>query len=187
MVRTFICVEINNPDVISQLGSVINDINFSGVRVVKLSQLHLTMKFLGEVPSTRIVTIKEAIEQIKKPQFEIELKNMGCFPNLNYIRVVWVGITIGKEQLAQIAQTIEKLLTPLDFPKEKRKFSPHLTLARIKALNDTDKNTLQKFIRDSKGKSYGNQLIDKVILKKSTLTPGGPIYEDLSVVPLQSQ
>ncbi|MFX0185110.1 MAG: RNA 2',3'-cyclic phosphodiesterase, partial [Candidatus Hodarchaeota archaeon] len=168
MVRTFICVEINNPDVISQLGSVLNNINFSGVRVVKLSQLHLTLKFLGEVPSNRIETIKEAITKIEDPQFEIELKNMGCFPNQNYIRVVWIGITKGNVQLAQIAQSIEKLLTPLGFPKEKRKFSPHLTLARIKALSNIDKNTLQKIVRDSKGKSYGNQLIDKVILKKST-------------------
>ncbi|MFX0050785.1 MAG: RNA 2',3'-cyclic phosphodiesterase [Candidatus Hermodarchaeota archaeon] len=187
MVRTFICVEINNPDVIDQLGSIINTINFSGVRVVKLSQLHLTLKFLGEVPNPRISTIKEAIERIDEPQFEIELKSMGCFPNPNYIRVVWIGISKGNEQLMQITQTVEELLTPMGFPKEKRKYSPHLTLARIKALNNTDKNTLQKFIRDSKGKSYGIQLIDKVILKKSTLTPSGPIYEDLLVVPLKNQ
>ncbi len=186
MVRSFICVEINNPEVITHIDKVISEISqYKGVRVVKSSQLHLTLKFLGEVSETRIESIKQAISQIHIPPFQLNLKGMGCFPNLNYIRVVWIGITDGREPLITLAQTIDKKMISLGFPKEKRAFSPHLTLARIKALRNNEKNLLSNKVRDSKELDIGVQYIDTVILKKSTLTPKGPIYENLLAVPLR--
>lgn len=186
MVRSFICVEIDNPEVITHIDEVISEIRqYEGVRVVKSSQLHLTLKFLGEVPEERIEPIKQAINQIHIPSFQLKLKGMGCFPNLNYIRVVWIGITDGRDSLITLAQRIDKKMASLGFPKEKRAFSPHLTLARIKALRNTEKNLLSNKIRDSKESNIGVQLIDSFILKKSTLTPKGPIYENLLVVPLK--
>ena len=111
MVRSFICVEINDPQVIKQIEDTISEIRqYKGVRTVKSSQLHLTLKFLGEVPEERIQLIKDAIKQIEIPAFTISLYGIGCFPNLNYMRVVWIGITEGKESLKQLAQMIEKKL-----------------------------------------------------------------------------
>ena len=185
MVRSFICVEIDDSQIINQINEVISGYNqFKGVRAVKSSQLHLTLKFLGEVPEKRIQLIKDAIKEIKIPPFTLSLHGIGCFPNIKYIRVVWIGITEGKESLKHLAKMVEKELIPLGFAKDKREFSPHLTLARIKSLGSADKNKLIKMIQHSKEKEFGVQKIEKFILKKSTLTPTGPIYEDLFEVPL---
>lgn len=185
MVRSFICVEINDSEVVNQIEEILTKIRFSGVRTVKSFQLHLTLKFLGEIPESRISTIKKEIQTINIPPFEISLQEMGCFPNLNYIRVVWIGIKEGSNNLKQLAHMIEEKLNPIGFPKEKRGFSPHLTLARVKKLQNTDKKKLTTIIQESKEKSFGVQMIKEFILKKSTLKPKGPIYEDLLVVPMK--
>ncbi|MFX0125577.1 MAG: RNA 2',3'-cyclic phosphodiesterase [Candidatus Hodarchaeota archaeon] len=185
MVRSFICVEINNSEIVIQIEELLKKIKFDGVRPVKSFQLHLTLKFLGEVPESRIASIKQAIQAIDFPSFDLALEGMGCFPNLNYIRVVWVGIREGSDNLKQLANMIEEKLSPIGFPMEKRRFSPHLTLARIKKLRNSDKKQLTAIIQDSKACPVGIQLIKEFILKKSTLTPKGPIYEDLLVVPLK--
>jgi len=185
MVRSFICVEINNSEVVSHIQKSISKIKFDGVKPVKSNQLHLTLKFLGEVPESQIGPIKQAIQTIEFPSFNISLHGLGCFPNLNYIRVVWIGIKEGNDNLKQLAQFVEEKLNPIGFPREKRPFSPHLTLARIKKLRNPDKKQLTAIIQDSKTIPIGVQLIKELILKKSTLTPKGPIYEDLLVVPLR--
>ncbi|MFX1506249.1 MAG: RNA 2',3'-cyclic phosphodiesterase [Promethearchaeota archaeon] len=185
MVRSFICVEINKSEVVSRIEELISKIKFDGVRPVKPNQVHLTLKFLGEVPDTQIGRIKQAIQTIDFPSFDITLEGMGCFPNLNYIRVVWIGIKEGSENLKQLAGLVEEKLNPIGFPKEKRRFSPHLTLSRIKKLRNSDKKQLTTIIQNSKTLPIGDQMIDELILKKSTLTPKGAIYENLLVVPLK--
>ncbi|MFX1248247.1 MAG: RNA 2',3'-cyclic phosphodiesterase [Promethearchaeota archaeon] len=185
MVRSFICVEINDNEIVHQIEEILTRIRFSGVCSVKSSQLHLTLKFLGEVQESRVESIKEAIQTIKIPPFEITLRGIGCFPNLNYIRVVWIGIKEGSDNLRQLAQMIEEKLNQIGFPREKRGFSPHLTLARVKKLSNTDKRKLTEIIQNSSELSIGIQTIEKFILKKSTLTPKGPIYENLSVIPME--
>jgi 2'-5' RNA ligase len=185
MVRSFICVEIKKSEVVAQIEELTSKIRFDGVRPIKSNQLHLTLKFLGEVPDAQIRTIKQAIQTIEFPSFDISLEGMGCFPNLNYIRVVWIGIKQGSENLKQLAELVEEKLNPIGFPKEKRRFSPHLTLGRIKKLRNADKKQLTAIIQNSKTISIGDQVIDELILKKSTLTPKGAIYENLLVAPLK--
>ncbi|MFX1517060.1 MAG: RNA 2',3'-cyclic phosphodiesterase [Promethearchaeota archaeon] len=185
MVRSFICVEINNSEVVSQIEELISKTKFDGVQPVKSNQIHLTLKFLGEIPTAKIAAIKQALQTIEFPPFDISLEGMGCFPNINYIRVVWIGIKEGSENLKQLASLVEEKLSPLGFPREKRRFSPHLTLARVKKLRNSDKNQLTAIIQNSKTISAGGQMIDELLLKKSTLTPKGAIYENLLVVPLK--
>ena len=185
MVRSFICVEINNSEVVSRIEELISKIKFEGVRLVKSHQLHLTLKFLGEVSEAQIKSIKQAIQTIESSSFDISLEGIGCFPNLNYIRVVWIGIKEGSESLKHLAELVEEKLNPIGFPKEKRRFSPHLTLGRIKKLRNADKKQLTAIIQNSKTIPIGYQVIDELILKKSTLTPKGAIYENLLVIPLK--
>ena len=185
MVRSFICVEINKSEVVSKIEELISKIKFNGVRPVKSNQLHLTLKFLGEVTDAQLGAIKQVIQTIEFPSFDISLEGMGCFPNLNYIRVAWIGMKEGSENLKQLAELVEGKLNPIGFPREKRRFSPHLTLARIKKLRNSDKKQLTTIIQNSKTIHIGVQLIDELILKKSTLTPKGAIYENLLVVPLK--
>ena len=186
MVRTFICVEIDNPDITSRLEGFIQTLRgYKGVRSVKSSQLHLTMKFLGEISDNTLKEIKTVLGQINQPNFDITLTGMGCFPNLNYMRVVWIGVTEGKDQLTTLSQNIQQNLVSIGIKKDKRHFSAHLTLARVKSLSESDKIALTELITSSKEKLIGVQKIDKLILKKSTLTPKGAIYEDLLTVLLK--
>ncbi|MHA2225842.1 MAG: RNA 2',3'-cyclic phosphodiesterase [Candidatus Hodarchaeales archaeon] len=186
MVRTFICVEIDNPDMISLLEGIIRDLRgYKGLRPVKSSQLHLTMKFLGEISENTLKEIKTILSQINQPSFDITLSGMGCFPNLDYMRVVWIGITEGTDQLTTLTRDIQQNLAQIGIKKDNRPFSAHLTLARIKYLSASDKNALTEQIISSKEKMIGVQRIEKFILKKSTLTPKGAIYDDLLTVPLE--
>lgn len=185
MVRSFICVEITNPDIVTLLNNQISELGkYEGVRSVKPSQLHLTLKFLGEISVKQLESVQNTITQIKCSPFDICLKSMGCFPNINRVRVIWIGITDGAEKLKQLARFVEDLLIPIGFIKEKRPFSPHLTLARVKYLEKDQKESLIHKIEESKELKIGTQNVDRIILKKSTLTPKGAIYENLLEVPL---
>ncbi|MFX0087387.1 MAG: RNA 2',3'-cyclic phosphodiesterase [Candidatus Hodarchaeota archaeon] len=185
MVRSFICVEITDQEITSVLNNYINELKMvKGVRTVKSSQLHLTLKFLGEISEKQLVSVQDSIKEIKFPSFEIALEKFGVFPNINRIRVIWVGISDGNEKLKELAHLIEESLQPLGFFKEKRPFSPHLTLARVKYLKSDEKKTLVHIIKNAE--RIGTQYIDEVILKKSALTPNGAIYDNLLVVPLSN-
>ena len=187
LVRSFICVEINNPDLVSQINAQLKDFNnIEGVKTVKSNQLHLTLKFLGEVSEKQLTDIKAEILQIKFPPFNIKLEKIGFFPNLKRIRVIWIGISNGREELKQFAHIIEESLIKIGFPEEKRSYSPHLTLARVKYLKEEGKKTLIHKIKEKSGLDIGTQHIDRFILKKSVLTPKGAIYEDLLELPLSN-
>ncbi len=184
MIRSFICVEITNPDIVILLNNQISELGkYEGVRAVKPSQFHLTLKFLGEISTKQLESIQNTISQVKYSPFEIYLKGMGCFPNINRVRVIWIGISDGAEKLKQLAGFIEELLIPIGFIKDKRPFSPHLTLARVKYLKKDQKMALIHKIEELKELKIGTQNVDRVILKKSTLTPKGAIYENLLEVP----
>ncbi len=183
MVRSFICVEITDKEIISVLNNYIKELKMvKGVRTVKSTQLHLTLKFLGEISEKQLFSVQNAIKDIKFPSFEMTLEKFGVFPNINRIRVVWVGISDGNEKLKELAHLIEESLKPLGLSEDKRPFSPHLTLARVKYLKSEEKKALMQTIE--KAERIGTQFIDKFILKKSTLTPTGAIYDNLLVVPL---
>jgi len=185
MVRSFICVEITNPDIVILLNNQISELGkYEGVRTVKPSQLHFTLKFLGEISTKQLESVQNTISQIKYSPFKIYLKTMGCFPNINRVRVIWIGISDGAEKLKQLAGIIEELLIPIGFIKEKRPFSPHLTLARVKYLKKDQKASLIHKIEESQDLKIGLQNVDGIILKKSTLTPKGATYENLLEVPL---
>lgn len=185
MVRTFICVEINDPIILNSLEAQIFILSKLGIRTSKLKQIHLTLKFLGEISNVQIEKIKNQLQKINSPQFNIQLKGMGCFPSLNYMRVVWIGISEGAERLKKLSAQIEDLMYEEGFLREKRGFSPHLTLARISKLSPPNKLNLQEHIKQNQETSFGTQIITEVILKKSDLTPQGAIYTDIHKIILK--
>ncbi len=97
--------------------------------------IHLTLKFLGEISEDKIAPLKTIMEQvsfIQKP-FEIEIGGTGIFPDARRPRVFWVGITQGVEQVTELATQLNTQISELGFPKEERKFNPHLTLGRVRS------------------------------------------------------
>jgi 2'-5' RNA ligase len=138
---------------------------------------------LGETDEGIIERIEEimkyAVENID--QFDIKLKGSGFFPNEKYIRVIWIGIE-NIDKTSSIAKKIDQQLSKLGFEKEKRGFSAHLTIARVKSAKNKD--DLMKIIEKFRDIEFGTFNVNSIKLKKSELTPKGPIYTTLKEVKL---
>jgi len=145
---------------------------------VKTANLHLTMRFLGEVDEKRIEDIITALEKAleEKEGFELDFESFGVFPDFRRPRVVWIGIEKGKENLIGLQRIIEQELSKLDFPEEKRGFSPHLTIGRVKSPKGIERLTEQ--IKSVNFKTCPIQ-VGEVVLMKSQLHPQGAIYTPL--------
>jgi len=143
------------------------------IKWVAFENLHITLKFLGEIDEDKRVEIKPAIVELgqRHSPFTIELEGLGCFPNPRNPRVMWVGVKQGGDALCAMAAELEKELARFGFEEETR-FHPHLTIGRIKEFCRVD-SILAKSISTS---AFD---VDSVVLFKSILKPAGPIYEEL--------
>src|SRR5713101_1033149 len=135
LIRTFVCIEIPESikDRIDRLQKTLRQID-AQVRWTKPSNIHLTLKFLGGVAPTRIERVAKAVGRAASGihHFEIEVSGAGCFPSPRSPRVLWIGLPHAPEQLKQLYANIEDELAGEGFAREKRKFSPHLTIGRIR-------------------------------------------------------
>jgi 2'-5' RNA ligase len=181
--RGFIAAEINTtPEIISFEKDIAN--TGADIKLVEPENIHITLKFLGDTDEQQI----DAIEQVMKesvattPRFSIMLKGTGVFPNQQYIKVAWIGIIDG-ENLGRIKKSLEDKLTSLGFKKENREFSPHLTIGRVRTANNKDQ--LLKIIGRYSETEFTTQEVEAIMLKKSELTPKGPIYTTLRTVSLE--
>ena len=151
------------------------------VKWVKKENWHITIKFLGEVEETNLAKIKNKIKEIKKfEKFYFQINKIGAFPNLNYPKVIYLGIDSGKEKLIEINKEMEKKLAELNFEKEKRAYTPHITVGRSK--DYTDNSNLASSLKEFHKKNHFINIysyVDKISLMKSELTPKGPKYEEI--------
>ncbi|PKK81327.1 MAG: RNA 2',3'-cyclic phosphodiesterase [Thermoplasmata archaeon HGW-Thermoplasmata-2] len=182
MFRGFIAVEVKpSPEILA----FIHDLENCGadLKTVEPENIHITLKFLGETDEAKIGAIRQTIESAAAgvPLFEAHLKGAGVFPNPKFVRVVWAGIE-GGEPLAQIAGKLEGLLAPLGFEKEKRPFSTHLTVARVR--NPRGSERLAPVLEKYKNADFGALPVAEIKLKKSVLSREGPTYSDVEVVKL---
>ncbi len=184
MVRAFIGIDID--EAVRQRLVVIQEqlaATGAGLKLVEPPNIHVTMKFLGEISDDRIAPVSEALERAVAgtKQFDIGVKGIGVFPNLGYIRVVWAGVSGGREEVITLQQKIERELQPLGFRPE-RDFVPHLTIARVKTARQ--KERLAAFVKEMSDAEFGISRAQAVELKRSTLTSKGPIYDTLTRVEL---
>ncbi|MGK0549204.1 MAG: RNA 2',3'-cyclic phosphodiesterase [Pyrobaculum sp.] len=184
LVRSFIAVDIDAPDVVKRIEEVQREVVRLGldIKLVERENLHITLRFLGEIPQQRVNDVIRALSTVKFAKFEMRLADLGVFPDLSRPRVLWVGVSQGAEALANLANAIRAAVDKYAEHEEEREFTPHLTIGRIKSSRNVDR--LGDLIRRYKGVEFGVVVVDKVKLKRSVLTPRGPIYSDLFVVPL---
>lgn len=188
-VRCFIAIEL--PDEVkaelSHLQAQLKAGEPPGVKWVDPNGVHLTLKFLGNVATGRIDQITQAIEAAARGMspFDLEVKGVGVFPNLRRVQIVWVGIGGEVDKLGQLQQHIESNLARLGFATEKRAFTPHLTLARLRDwVSPDDRQRFGQFIASTKlGEGYSFK-VDAISLMKSQLTREGAIYSQISSVKL---
>ncbi len=168
--RLFIALDFEDKQYFSDIQKrIISD----AAKLTLTNTFHLTLKFLGEVKEEDVDEIKDALKAVKFEKFSILTDKTGVFPDYDYIKVVWLGLKDGSKVL-ELQQRIEKALEGL-FPKDDR-FHPHITLARVKFVKD--RNTFAKAVKEAKAEPKEFNL-DCFKLIKSTLTPEGPVYEDL--------
>lgn len=153
------------------------------LKLVRMDQLHLTLKFLGDTEdglAPEIVgLVREACRGVSP--FVVHLRGTGAFPNLSRINVVWLGV-LGGDALGRIAATLDASLAKLGYAREQRPWSPHATLARARSGRGLDR--VRGLLEDHRDEAFGEQRIDCIRLKKSVLTSTGPVYSTLQEVPL---
>lgn len=178
MIRTFIAVEL--PDTfIPEIEKIESVLDTHGIKLVEPKQVHITLKFLGDIPEDNVEPIASALSQINCKPFEARIKGVGIFPKPAYIKVIWLG---SEGNFEALHSEVERVLSPFKFEKDD-KFSPHATLARVKQLRD--KAALLEKIKKLEDIDLGTMNVESISLKKSTLTPKGPIYETLREIKLQ--
>lgn len=176
MIRTFIAVKI--PATLL-LGRLIENLQELGrpVRPVRLGNLHVTLKFLGETEATQIPEIADALENVVVgcDEFLVEIGGLGVFPNFRRPSVVWAGLKA--EPLDALADNLEKRLDPLGFPRENRAFLPHLTVARVRGKAPRE---LATYVQQNAKTDYGSEIVESVELYQSELLPEGSRYTILA-------
>lgn len=181
--RCFISVPIIE-DLKGKIEKIQERIDSAGadIKFVEKENLHFTIKFLGEISEEKLEKVKETIKKTANmfESFEINIKNLGCFPNRDYARVIWLSAE--NSVFPALIEAFDLNLNELGFEKEKS-YIPHLTVGRVKS--GSNKTELLAIIRELENIEVGLMKIDKIELFKSVLTPKGPIYEELLTVNLR--
>ncbi len=177
--RTFIAIEISE-EIKNAIDLYAAPLKREKAKIswVKPSNVHITLKFLGEVSSEKIPEIYDSLVRCvmgKKP-FEIEVTGTGGFPNLKRPRIIWVGLKKGSEELKNLAASIDNELRKIGFQKEKREFKPHLTIGRVKYIDDIDRFVKKMNSEEFKG---GIFTAEEILIMRSELKPTGAVYTKL--------
>jgi len=187
-IRSFIAMELEDLDTINNIQAFYPRLmqNQPNLKVVKSENLHMTVKFLGDIPDSLAPKIykilcKEVNENLFQGKtLEYQLKGVGQF---NKHSVIWIKLVGNVHFLQNVKDTIENSLSEkLSIERDNRpKFKPHLTIGRLRKnkINYKTFESFKNFIRDNKELEFGTFKINQVKLKKSVLTPKGPIYSDL--------
>ncbi|MFA5362234.1 MAG: RNA 2',3'-cyclic phosphodiesterase [Candidatus Omnitrophota bacterium] len=179
--RTFIAIELPE-EVKEYLRRLQGKLKKPGadVKWVTPGNIHLTLKFLGEIDENTVQAVENIIEKTArtKRSFIVHVSSLGGFPGLTSPRVIWIGIDKGDTEVKEIAQDLEKSLEEIGIPPENREFSSHITIGRIRS--KLNRAGLAQALTDFKNAPQTENIefpVKKITLFKSTLTPQGPIYE----------
>jgi 2'-5' RNA ligase len=181
-IRSFLAFDIDDQKILSRLAEAQGMLANSGadLKMVKPKNIHMTIRFLGDIHPPMIDSIYEEMKQISYTPFTVELVGLGAFPKLNYPRVVWAGIKKGANELKDVFGQLEPRLRGLGFNPDMKGFSPHLTIARVRT--GRNKARLAELVRELEDYEFGTIRAECLRLKKSDLTPRGPVYTNLREV-----
>jgi 2'-5' RNA ligase len=189
-IRSFIAIELPGElkQALTELQQKFKSAGSLLVKWVDPENIHLTLKFLGDIDVDSPEKIMKALEEAANgiTSFNIEVRGLGVFPNINRIQIIWVGLHGELEKLGQLQKRIETSLKPLGFPPENRPFTPHLTLARVRDYARPDER--QKLGQTISATNFEGKYTIKVTavnLMRSQLTREGPIYSKLGTITLK--
>jgi 2'-5' RNA ligase len=178
-IRSFIAFDLESEAVRKSLATAQNLLVQTGadLKLVETQNIHITVRFLGDITPATAEKIFAEMQKVQFTPFNVQIKGLGAFPDLRYPRVVWAGITEGADQLETVFNQLEPRLRSLGFAPDPKGFSPHLTIARVKS--GRNKAQLADFVAKNANYDFGTIKAECLRLKKSDLTPRGPIYSTL--------
>ena len=191
-IRSFVAIELPE-EAKKGLASLRRELERDEHRFVKWVDpggIHLTLKFLGNIPSKRVPEITEAIKKAAQglSPFLLEISGLGAFPSLKQVRVVWVGVGGELDKLSTLQQNIDSALAALGFAREERSFVPHLTVARVReGASTSERGRFGELVGSATFEGKYHVEVEAIKLMRSQLTPAGAIYTCLSVVGLGPQ
>ena len=179
MMRSFIAFDIENDSVLKKMNEAQALLTKSGadLKLVEPKNIHVTLRFLGDIAPNTVEKIFEEMKAIQFIPFNIKIQGVGAFPTPRYARVVWAGMSEGANELRSIFSQVEPRLQSLGFSPDPKGFSPHLTIARVRS--GRNKAELSRAIDENSGFEFGTIRGECLRLKRSVLTPKGPIYSTL--------
>jgi 2'-5' RNA ligase len=185
-IRTFVAVGVA-PAVTRRAATLVDRLRVSQaeVRWVDADKMHLTLKFLGDVPAVETPQVCQAVADAARGvvPFPIHFRGAGAFPNAQRARTVWLGVDEGLESITKLQRSVDKVLAGLGFPKEHRRFHPHLTLGRVRRGGPTQQE-LGRLIQEHAKFDGAGCVIDEVLVFASYLDKSGPTYDALTRVRL---
>lgn len=189
-IRSFIAIELpqNVKNGLAKLLSELGKTRHPFVKWVNSESIHLTLKFLGNIPFKQVAEINRLMEEAVQGTlpFHLEVSELGAFPNLKRPRVLWVSIKGEIDTLLSLQQSIDSALAPLGFTEEKRPFTPHLTLARLRErTSPAERKIFAELVMSTNFESSYPLEVKTISLMRSQLTPEGAIYTRLFALKLQ--
>jgi 2'-5' RNA ligase len=178
-IRSFMAFDMDNESVLGRIAESQIMLTKTGadVKLVEPKNIHMTLRFLGNITPGTVEKIFEEMKKVQFVPFDVRLNGVGAFPNPRYPRVVWAGITQGADQLRSIFEQLEPKLLGLGFAPDPKGFSPHLTIARVRS--GRNRAELAKYLLENESCEFGVIKAKCLRLKRSDLTPRGPIYSTL--------
>ncbi|MGO9646133.1 MAG: RNA 2',3'-cyclic phosphodiesterase [Candidatus Bathyarchaeia archaeon] len=181
-IRSFIAVDLDDEAIKKEINRVQRDLEQTGAQLkfVDPKIMHFTFRFLGEVSTETIEMVKQAMNELAFERFDITINGIGAFPNLRRINVIWVGVSGGEDRLEQLFHQLEPKLRQIGLASDDKGFNPHLTIARVKS--NLNRDALANYVSKFEAVKFGIISVSSLRLKKSTLTPKGPIYSTMHEV-----
>jgi RNA 2',3'-cyclic 3'-phosphodiesterase len=190
LIRAFIAIELP-AELKTELAALETQLKKNSPPVIKWvdpESIHITLKFLGEIPDAVIDKLLPAMEEsvVGVSPFKLDIRQLGAFPTIDRPQVIWVGVTGDMDKLAQLQKKIEANMEQLGFKRESRDFSPHLTLGRVR--DEARPNEIQrigKLLKDTPFSALHNINVNEINLMKSRLTSTGAIHSCIGSVKLK--
>lgn len=175
--RSFIALKLS-AETMTSLADLVGRLRGQAGRIswVDPDKLHLTLKFLGHLPSNKLEEANRALSLIAAETipFGYSVESLGCFPNLRSPRVIWTGLQGNLQALSELQNKIDKGMEWLGFERDRQGFKPHITIGRVKGT--TNNAYLEGQMKDARDEFFGEEWVDRFYLLKSDLKPSGAEY-----------
>jgi 2'-5' RNA ligase len=181
-IRSFVAFDIESETILKRIAELQVLLMKTGadLKIVEPKNIHITVRFLGNITFDTVEKVFEEMKKIRFTPFNVNVLGVGAFPNARHPRVVWAGMTEGVDQLRSVFNQLEPNLRMLGFSPDSKGFSPHFTFARVKSARS--RTELHNFLLNNVDCRFGVFKATCLKLKKSVLTPKGPIYSTVREV-----